>query len=243
MSPSAHSFSLTSSGAPQFNYGQTSVTSPVVSPVLNSRQSLFVQQYTETPFQRPISNTADIHLIEFLPQIIGELESVRPRKRKKDLTAAFPLATDEDAAEEPMNSHRLPISPASVSAAPKSSCSGSQAEQTTSLLLLSAYRNASAPKARKTQRNVTAFGHKVPPEVEHWRDFEIPAWLIAKDDVDAEGLEVEGQLLTMDTSGDLPETSINIENASVSFATFLQQNAGQSEEMMDVQDHAVGDAY
>ncbi|OBZ79553.1 hypothetical protein A0H81_01406 [Grifola frondosa] len=50
-------------------------------------------------------------------------------------------------------------------------------ERTTCMLLVSALRNSSAPNARKTQRHVTAFGTRVPPEIEEVRDFEIPAWL------------------------------------------------------------------
>ena len=43
--------------------------------------------------------------------------------------------------------------------------------------MISALRSSSAPNARKTQRHVTAFGTRVPPEIEEVRDFEIPAWL------------------------------------------------------------------
>jgi hypothetical protein len=45
------------------------------------------------------------------------------------------------------------------------------------LLLISAMRSSAAPLVRKTQRNVTAFGVRVPPEIEEVRDFEIPEWL------------------------------------------------------------------
>ena len=40
-----------------------------------------------------------------------------------------------------------------------------------------AERHRSAPNKRKTQRHVTAFGTKVPPEIEEVRDFEMPAWI------------------------------------------------------------------
>lgn len=43
--------------------------------------------------------------------------------------------------------------------------------------MISALRSSSAPNARKTQRHVTAFGTRVPPEIEEVRDFEIPGWL------------------------------------------------------------------
>lgn len=52
-----------------------------------------------------------------------------------------------------------------------------QAERTTCALMVSALRNTSAPQARKTQRHLTAFGIKVPPEVETQRDFELPNWI------------------------------------------------------------------
>jgi hypothetical protein len=58
--------------------------------------------------------------------------------------------------------------------------------------------------------------------MEVWRDFEVPAWLIPKDDVDVEGLEVESHLLAGvdgDTS-DLLETSVvDVKDASVNPAT------------------------
>lgn len=39
-------------------------------------------------------------------------------------------------------------------------------------------RSAEAPSARKTQRNVTAFGYKVPPELERVYDFDLPWWAL-----------------------------------------------------------------
>ncbi|KIJ66240.1 hypothetical protein HYDPIDRAFT_128905 [Hydnomerulius pinastri MD-312] len=45
------------------------------------------------------------------------------------------------------------------------------------VLMQWALRNRAAPNARKTQRHVTAFGTKVPPELEEVRDFEIPEWI------------------------------------------------------------------
>lgn len=50
-------------------------------------------------------------------------------------------------------------------------------ERSPCLLMVAAIRNSSAPSARKTQRNVTAFGVRVPPELEDIRDYEIPLWL------------------------------------------------------------------
>ncbi|KAH7916456.1 hypothetical protein BJ138DRAFT_1108819 [Hygrophoropsis aurantiaca] len=82
--------------------------------------------------------------------------SIRPRKRpKQSYPNRYPSSTPE---------HALP--PSFV------------AKQEPCLLMLSAIRASAAPKARKTQRHVMAFGTKVPPEIEEVRDFEIPGWLL-----------------------------------------------------------------
>ncbi|KAL6304859.1 hypothetical protein BKA93DRAFT_732232 [Sparassis latifolia] len=49
-------------------------------------------------------------------------------------------------------------------------------------LVLAAERNAVAPLARKTQRHVTAFGTRVPPEIEDVRDYQIPDWVLPSDE-------------------------------------------------------------
>lgn len=46
------------------------------------------------------------------------------------------------------------------------------------VLMVSAMRSSLLPNSRKTQRHVTAFGTRVPPEIEEVRDFEIPKWLL-----------------------------------------------------------------
>ncbi|EPQ60460.1 hypothetical protein GLOTRDRAFT_135134 [Gloeophyllum trabeum ATCC 11539] len=53
----------------------------------------------------------------------------------------------------------------------------SRLERNTCILLATAQRNAGEPNVRKTQRHLTAFGLKVPYEVEEFRDFELPLWL------------------------------------------------------------------
>ena len=45
------------------------------------------------------------------------------------------------------------------------------------VLMQWALRNQAAPNARKTQRHVTAFGTKVPQNLEELRDFELPEWI------------------------------------------------------------------
>lgn len=65
----------------------------------------------------------------------------------------------------------------------------SKKEPTPCVLMIAALRQSSAPTARKTQRHVTAFGTRVPPELEEVRDFEIPGWVLgsASEDGDREG--------------------------------------------------------
>ncbi|OJT11199.1 hypothetical protein TRAPUB_12283 [Trametes pubescens] len=64
-------------------------------------------------------------------------------------------------------------------------------EPTACVLMVAAIRQSSAPTARKTQRHVTAFGVRVPPDLEEVRDFEIPDWVLAppgrSDDSDRQG--------------------------------------------------------
>jgi hypothetical protein len=59
-----------------------------------------------------------------------------------------------------------------------------------------AIRASSAPMARKTHRHVTAFGAKVPQEIEELRDFELPEWIIP------------AQLEYTDSAGHTPEPVI-----------------------------------
>ena len=60
-------------------------------------------------------------------------------------------------------------------------------EQQTCVLMVAAIRQSSAPTARKTQRHVTAFGTRVPPELEEVRDFEIPSWVLASGSASEDG--------------------------------------------------------
>ena len=59
-------------------------------------------------------------------------------------------------------------------------------EQTTCVLMVAALRNSAAPNVRKTQRNVLAFGTRVPPEIELVRDFEIPEWVFDPEEAQTE---------------------------------------------------------
>ncbi|GJE89606.1 hypothetical protein PsYK624_057100 [Phanerochaete sordida] len=62
------------------------------------------------------------------------------------------------------------------------------------ILMLSAMRDSESQKTRKTQRHVTAFGVRVPPQIEEVRDFEIPAYLFEEDESGEED-EEEDELM------------------------------------------------
>ncbi|KAI0368841.1 hypothetical protein BV20DRAFT_997788 [Pilatotrama ljubarskyi] len=66
-----------------------------------------------------------------------------------------------------------------LSASAKAKGLAGKKEPTTCVLMVAALRQSSAPTARKTQRHVTAFGARVPAEIEEVRDFEIPDWVLA----------------------------------------------------------------
>lgn len=55
------------------------------------------------------------------------------------------------------------------------------------MLMVAAIRQSSAPTARKTQRHVTAFGTRVPTEIEEVRDFLIPEWVLASESASEDG--------------------------------------------------------
>ena len=92
-----------------------------------------------------------------------------------------------------------------------------QAERTTSVLMISALRSSSTPRARKTQRHLTAFGTKVPPDVDEMRDFELPAWLrndtvFAKgpNDVRMDKVGGGGESLFKDVSVSSPHATVKL---------------------------------
>ncbi|KAF8846083.1 hypothetical protein BDN67DRAFT_890992 [Paxillus ammoniavirescens] len=87
------------------------------------------------------------------------MSSERSRKRSRASCVDYP--------ESPRSTPEHVTKPSHSSVAPK----------TESLLMQWALRTRAAPNARKTQRHVTAFGTKVPPELEEVRDFELPGWI------------------------------------------------------------------
>lgn len=90
------------------------------------------------------------------------VESERPNKR------ARPSHLDEAYSPHSTPEHHAPR-PSHHALAPKPEpC----------VLMQAAIRASSAPTARKTHRHVTAFGAKVPQEIEELRDFELPEWIV-----------------------------------------------------------------
>ncbi|KAF9225506.1 hypothetical protein BS17DRAFT_602042 [Gyrodon lividus] len=88
------------------------------------------------------------------------MSSERPRKRSR--------ASYVDDLESPRSTPEHVTRLSHLSVAPKTeSC----------VLMQWAFRSRATPNARKTQRHVTAFGTKVPPELEEVRDFELPEWI------------------------------------------------------------------
>ncbi|KAH9923637.1 uncharacterized protein B0H18DRAFT_457675 [Fomitopsis serialis] len=90
-------------------------------------------------------------------------------------------------------------------------------EQTTCMLMVAALRNSAAPNARKTQRNVLAFGARVPQEIEV-RDFEIPEWVLnqdAQDDPPAEEEPSDSEYTILPRSSNLKQESIASERTGL----------------------------
>ncbi|KAG0707432.1 hypothetical protein DFH29DRAFT_624796 [Suillus ampliporus] len=113
------------------------------------------------PKSKPVSRASPAKPISRASSDTESVESERPRKRARashlDETYS-PRSTPEHA---PRPSHHAP--------APKPEpC----------VLMQAAIRASSAPSARKTHRHVTAFGAKVPSEIEELRDFELPEWIV-----------------------------------------------------------------
>jgi hypothetical protein len=90
------------------------------------------------------------------------VESERPRKRTR------PSHLDEAYSPHSTPEHRAPRHHHSAPAPKPEPC----------VLMQAAIRASSAPTARKTHRHVTAFGTKVPQEIEELRDFELPEWIV-----------------------------------------------------------------
>jgi hypothetical protein len=113
------------------------------------------------------------------------ISQFRPRKRRKRSSddeestgeadtsgRIYDAASGSTVFRSPTHSRTKPVSYAGAAG---------NVERTTSVLLISALRQSGAPKARKTQRHLTAFGSKIPPEVEEYREYVLPAWIVSQE--------------------------------------------------------------
>ncbi|KAG1783560.1 hypothetical protein EV702DRAFT_3706 [Suillus placidus] len=158
------------------------------------KQSSFSPSVSSTPVPKPIaylsssspsksksvSRASPAKPISRASSDTESVESERPRKR------ARPSHLDEAYSPHSAPEHYAPR-PSHPAPAPKPEpC----------VLMQAAIRASSAPMARKTHRHVTAFGAKVPQEIEELRDFELPEWI------------VPAQLEYTDSAGCTPEPVI-----------------------------------
>ncbi|KAI0931572.1 hypothetical protein AcW1_001060 [Taiwanofungus camphoratus] len=100
----------------------------------------------------------------------------RPRKKIRANRSAHDAEGGESISAV-MGKRPFNISPSTLRPYVSYAGAAGRPERTTCMLMVSALRNAATPTARKTQRHVTAFGTRVPPEIEEVRDFEIPEWV------------------------------------------------------------------
>jgi hypothetical protein len=110
------------------------------------------------------------------PNTDESISRARPHKRRKGLDGTSGDYQYDASCESLSAPTQSPASRKSVPA---------KAERSVCYLMIAARRNASDPKARKTSRQPTAFGVKIPPRVEEDVDFVIPEWIMRGDDDDA----------------------------------------------------------
>ncbi|KAI8990701.1 hypothetical protein BD414DRAFT_535972 [Trametes punicea] len=140
----------------------------------------------------------------FRPHALGGKGQANSPLRSASHTASETTSKQErysvdtaDTLRQAPSAKRQRVNPSSASAKIKangvrkaesvSSAGGGRRDQTTCVLVAAAIRQSSAPTARKTQRHVTAFGVRVPPEIEEVRDFEIPDWVLARSSASEDG--------------------------------------------------------
>lgn len=140
------------------------------------KQSSFSPSVSSTPAPKPtayllssspskfksVSRASPAKPISRASSDTESVESERPRKR------ARPSHLDEAYSPHSTPEHHAPRPPHPAPALKPEPC----------VLMQAAIRASSAPTARKTHRHVTAFGAKVPQEIEELRDFELPEWII-----------------------------------------------------------------
>lgn len=136
---------------PSFSRSVSVSVTPLPKPTirpLSSSPSKSVSDFPAKPISRASSDTESV-------------ESQQPRKR------ARPSHPDETYSPSSSPEH-----------APRPSHAGPAPKPETCVLMQAAIRSSSTLSARKTQRHVTAFGTKVPQEIEVLRDFELPEWIL-----------------------------------------------------------------
>jgi len=142
----------------------TKFNTPLVLKIKVPKQSSFSRSASVTPLPKPTTRQPSSSPAKPFSRASFETESVdseRPHKRIR------PSHTDE--------TYSTRSSPEQV---PRPSRTGPPPKPEPCVLMQAAIRNSSAPSARKTQRHVTAFGTKVPQEIEILRDFELPEWIV-----------------------------------------------------------------
>jgi hypothetical protein len=108
-------------------------------------------------------------------------------------------------------------------------------ERTSCLLMVSAMRTANAPLSRKTQRHVTAFGVKVPDNLDEIKEFELPWWILPDDDDDDEQVQGTGppqahsELSGIDHGGRHVKSQGRVNGGDVEFRRFIEDAQQDSE--------------
>ncbi|KAG1813345.1 uncharacterized protein BJ212DRAFT_1482799 [Suillus subaureus] len=153
----------------------TKASTSLVLKIKMPKQSSFSPSVSSTPAPKPttyllsspsksksVSRASPAKPISRASSETESVESERPRKR------ARPSHLDEAYSPHSTPEHRAPRHPHPAPAPKPEPC----------VLMQAAIRASSAPTARKTHRHVTAFGTKVPQEIEELRDFELPEWIV-----------------------------------------------------------------
>lgn len=175
----------------------TKASTSLVLKIKMPKQSSFSPSVTSTPAptayllsspskSKSVSRASPAKPISRASSDTESIESERPRKRTR------PSHFDEAYSPHSTPEHHAPRPPHLASAPKPEPC----------VLMQAAIRASSAPTARKTHRHVTAFGAKVPQEIEELRDFELPEWIIP------------AQLEYTDSVGHTPEPVIVAEEQS-----------------------------
>ncbi|KDQ63233.1 hypothetical protein JAAARDRAFT_120493 [Jaapia argillacea MUCL 33604] len=149
--------------------------SPVVRPTRSQRAIVNVDPTTPAPFTPVSVIAADEEIMETPRRSLSVSDQDMDSPAADDF--AFQLANSISASGHARASPDV-ATPASV---PRWTSSAVKVNPpTTCLLMVAALRNTGA-QARKTQRHVSAFGVKVPTELELHQEFELPFWLREED--------------------------------------------------------------